>query len=277
VSDSSAGCASCRQNVAIGVLSVFLTVTTTGWIVTATRDGGAVAPPPEVAAPQPEMVEVVVAAKDLPVGTMLTWEVLGKFVERKRVPKDALPPAFIVSEEELVGKRLSRPVLKHETFSPQALTKASTITLPEGMDLISIPVSSQTAGFVGPGSKVDVLGTVRQGNKIVAFPLLVDMLVLAVDTQLIYNRDGTPGPTMISLGVTQEQALLLTLAKQRGCTFEILLRHPDKPLDQNYDLETVRKYLLNLDVKPDEEQVPKGSEVKPFVPDTAPSPRAKGE
>src|SRR5262245_51537920 len=221
-----------RQKIAVCVLSILLAVTTIGWIVTATRDRTA----PPAAAPQhpgetefrfvgnppTEMVEVLVAAKDLPVGTVITKEDIAKFVERKRVPKDSLPPAFVVNEEDLVGKRLNRAILKHETFNPAALVKGGVITLPEGYDLISLPVSSQTAGFVGPGSKVDVLASVREGKKIHVFPLLVDMLVLAVDSQLILNLKDNSSPTVISLAVTEKQALLLALAKQRGCHLEIL-------------------------------------------------------
>jgi Flp pilus assembly protein CpaB len=281
VSDSPAGCTSCRQNIAIGVLAVLLAITTTGWIVSVTRDRPGA---PEAAAPQqpgpdfqfvgtpPEMVEVVVAAKDLPVGTMLTRADLAKLVNKKRVPKDALPPAFVVDEVELIDKRLTRAVLKDETFNPAAVTKGSILTLPEGMDMISIAFASPPAGgFVMPGSKVDVLATVRKGDKVVAFPLLVDMLVLAVNMHPTYSPNS-PSPTVVSLAVTQEQALLLALAKQRGCQFELLLRHPGKPLDPDYDIRAVRQLLDNL-----QPPAPLPDPKREGDPNAAPAPRAKVE
>src|SRR5262245_7560590 len=172
------------------------------------------------AKPKVELVEVIVAAKDLPVGTMLNRADLAKLVNKKKVPKDSLPPQFVADEAELIDKRLTRAVLKDEVFNPGALTKGGVVTLPEGMDMISLQMSAQNAagGFVGPGSKVDVLAGMRLDNTLETFPLLVDMLVLAVNQHTDYTQKGVfPDTSMVSLAVTQEQALLLTLAKQRGC------------------------------------------------------------
>jgi pilus assembly protein CpaB len=199
------------------------------------------------AKPKVEMVKVLVASKDLAVGTMLTEAEYDKLVVTKDVSKDSLPPQFATTKEEIVGKRLSRPVLKDETFAPGALTKGGVVTLPEGMDMISLPMSAGTAagGFVGPGSKVDILAGLRLGNQLKTFPLLVDMHVLAVNQHVSYDR-GTgafPDMTTVSFAATQEEALLLTLAKQRGCALELLLRHPGKPKDLTYDLKKIRKML----------------------------------
>jgi Flp pilus assembly protein CpaB len=200
------------------------------------------------AKPKVELVEVVVAAKDLPVGTMLTRADLAKLVNKKKVPKDALPPQFVADEAELFDKRLTRAVLKDEVFNPGALTKGGVVTLPEGFDMVSLQMSAANAagGFVGPGSKVDVLAGLRLENKLETFPLLVDMLVLTVNQHVDYHgtKSGSfPDINMVSLAVTQEQALLLTLAKQRGCQLELLLRHPGKPKDPNYNIEAIKKLL----------------------------------
>jgi pilus assembly protein CpaB len=200
------------------------------------------------AKPKVEMVEVVVAAKDLPVGTMLTRADLAKLVNKKKIPKDALPPQFVSDEAELFDKRLTRAVLKDEVFNPGSLTKGGVVTLPEGYDMVSLQMSAANAagGFVGPGSKVDVLAGLRMQDKLETFPLLVDMLVLAVNQHVDYNatKSGSfPDINMVSLAVTQEQALLLTLAKQRGCQLELLLRHPGKPKDPNYNMEMIMNLL----------------------------------
>ena len=47
----------------------------------------------------------------------------------------------------------------------------------------------------------------------------------------------------MSFAVTQEQALLLSLAKSRGCHLELLLRHPGKPLDKEYDIKKIKQLL----------------------------------
>jgi Flp pilus assembly protein CpaB len=199
------------------------------------------------AKPKVEMVKVLVASKDLAVGTMLTEADYDKMVTTKEVSKESLPPQFATTKEELVGKRLSRPVLKDETFAPGALSKGGIVTLPDGKDMISLPMSAGNGagGFVGPGSKVDILAGLRLGDELKTFPLLVDMHVLAVNQHVSYDAGkGTfPDMSTVSLAVTQEEALLLTLAKQRGCTLELLLRHNGKPKDPEYDLKKIRKLL----------------------------------
>jgi Flp pilus assembly protein CpaB len=197
---------------------------------------------------QVEQVEVVVAAKDLPVGTVLTRDDLKASVRMKKVPKDGLPPAFVTNPEDLVDKRLARPVRAEETFNPQDLTKGGVITLPEGYDMVSLQVgvAQAAAGFVGPGSRVNVNATLRLGNKLYAFPLLVNMLVVAVDTNTAYTKDGTfPSMNTVSFAVKEKEALLLQLAKNRGCALELLLRHPTKSseADKNYNIDEVLKLL----------------------------------
>ena len=51
---------------------------------------------------QSEQVEVLVAAKDLPVGTQLSRDDLKTSVKKRKMPKDGLPPAFVVDENVLV-------------------------------------------------------------------------------------------------------------------------------------------------------------------------------
>jgi Flp pilus assembly protein CpaB len=202
------------------------------------------------ARPRVDQVEVIVAAKDLPIGTHMSKAALPKLITRKKIAKDALPTAFVMTEEEFLDRRLTRAVRKEETFNPSDLTKGGIVTLPEGMDMVSMPVSvsNAVAGFVVPGSKVDVLATLRLSNKLRAFPLLVDMLVLAVDQHVSpeTSKNGTgvfPNMNNVSFAVTQEQALLLALAKHRGCHLELLLRHPGKPIDPDYDIKKVKKML----------------------------------
>jgi len=195
-----------------------------------------------------EQVEVIVAAKDLPVGTLLTKDELKNAVKMKKVPKDGLPPAFVTDLNDLADKRLSRAVRMEETFNPADLSKGGVITLPPGMDMISLQIgaSNSAAGFVGPGSRVDVLATARLRNQMIAFPLLVNMLVVAVDTQTTYSQNGTfPTLNTVSFAVDRKQALLLALAKSRGCTLELLLRHPEKnsKTDDHYKIEDVLKML----------------------------------
>jgi len=187
---------------------------------------------------QVEQVDVVVAAKDLPVGTTITREDMDKLVKVKKMPKDGLPPTYIVDRELLIDKRLSRPVRAEETFNPQDLLKGGAITLPPGYNMVALPVGvgQAAAGFIGPGSRVDVLATVRLNNNLKAFPLLINMLVVAVDTKTTYDNNGVfPSMSMVSFAVKGKEALLLSLARARGCTLELMLRHPEASSTETND------------------------------------------
>ena len=220
---------------------------------------------------QSEQVEVLVAAKDLPVGTQLSREDLKTMVKKRKMSKDGLPPAFVVDENVLVDKRLSRPVRAEETFNPGDLSTGGVVTIPAGMHMstLQLGVPAAVAGFVGPGSRVDVLVTIRLGATTKAFPLLVNMLILAVDQQVAYDKTGTfPQLNSVSFAVDRKQALLLELAKSRGCTVALMLRHPeDKSTDvAGYDIDKVTA-LLSDDQNKGSVNEPNGSDdrIKPKV------------
>jgi Flp pilus assembly protein CpaB len=199
---------------------------------------------------QVEQVDVLVAAKDLPVGTALTREEVDKLVKVKRMPKDGLPPAYVTDKEQLVDRRLSRPVHAEESFNPQDLLKGGAITLPQGYNMVSLPmgVGQAAAGFVVPGSRVDVIATLRLSNKLYSFPLLVNMLVVAVNqaaTLEAGNGGAFANLSMVSFAVKEKEALVLSLAKTRGCNLELMLRHPESANtnDKNDKLDDIVKLL----------------------------------
>jgi Flp pilus assembly protein CpaB len=217
---------------------------------------------------QVEQIDVLVAAKDLPVGTVITKDDVDKYVKVKRVPKDGLPPAFVTEKEQLLDKRLSRPLHAEETFNPQDLLKGGAITLPPGYGMVSLPVGvgQAAAGFVGPGSRVDVIATLRLSRKLHSFPLLINMLVVAVNTQTTIdagNGGAFPNLTMVSFAVKEKEALILALAKTRGCTLELLLRHPETSdsNQKNDKLDEIVK-LLSDDRAGEEVKVIGGEETK---------------
>jgi pilus assembly protein CpaB len=182
--------------------------------------------------PKIEQVEVLVAAKDLAVGTQFN--------------KDSLPPNFVNDENDLLDKRLSTSVQADMCIDPKFLSTRGVIILPEGKDMYTLSLTPQdaAAGFAGPGAHVDVLGTLKINNKIISMPVLVDMQILAVDTKTAYDQKGAfASMGMVSLAVTQEQALLLSLASQRGCHLRLLLRNPLKPIDPSYDIKKIIKLL----------------------------------
>jgi pilus assembly protein CpaB len=190
-----------------------------------------------------QTVEILVAARDLPVGTLITKEDLPGSVAQKRILKADLTSALITDKDGIVGKRLLRAILKNEPFIPRYLGQGN-LLLQHGefMDLVTIPVAASdlVLPFARPGSRVDIIASGRQEDKLFGFTLMVDLLVLGVD-----NRPNTTSPS-VSFAVTQEQALVLALAQKRGCYLQLLLRHPGKPIDKDYDIRKVLDLLRDI-------------------------------
>lgn len=187
----------------------------------------------------PKTVAVVVAARDLEIGTTLSASDL-------RVvpwPADAVPGHAAGNPAELIGRvtraRLvaNEPVLTDELGPPGAHGPLS-LVIPKGMRAISVRVNevSGISGFIAPGSRVDVIiagtprvmpglpaasGALRERH---ARTLLQDIEVLALNKEL-ESADGGPPDRVntATLLVTPAQAELLTLAADEG-TLQLVLR-----------------------------------------------------
>src|SRR4029079_15973184 len=106
--------------------------------------------------------------------------------------KEAVPPDVIETEEEFLEKRLVRTIRAEEMIGKKDLTKGGVVSIPAGMSMVAMPISLPNAvhGFVLPGSKVDVLASVTLSNNVRVLPILVNMLVLAVDANTQAPQNG---------------------------------------------------------------------------------------
>jgi len=240
-----------------------------------------------------EKVDVIVAAKDLTVGTSYTKDDLKNILKRKSVAKDAVPPNVIEAEEELLEKRLTRTIHAEEFIAKSDLTKGGVVSIPAGMSMVSMPINLPNAvhGFVLPGSKVDVLASVQLNNKVRVLPILVNMLVLAVDSHLAAPQNGpaVANISTVSFAVDRKQALLIQLAKARHCDMTLLLRNQEDKENENdkgYRIDEVMKLLQNGDIRDPEQG--EGADVKdpkndnedpkdPKEPKPSPMPTPKAE
>lgn len=232
-----------------------------------------------------EQEEVIVAAKDLPVGTVFTAADMNNLVKRKSVPKDGLPPKYIKNFDELLDKRLGRPMRAEESINPDDLNKG--IMLPDGRDLVSLSIGAGSAasGFVPPGSRIDIIASLRLGNTTKVFKLLVNTQIVNANQDLTNNQKtgAYADLNQVGLALNEKEALALELAKSRGCTLTIKLRNDKKSAedDKDYDIEKVLKLLedkehpaevvaptTNPEVKKPE---PPKTEVKPETPPTMPT------
>jgi pilus assembly protein CpaB len=166
---------------------------------------------------------VVVAARDLPAGAILRRE----DVEAVGWPGSAVPEGFATQAAEVVGRGLITEVHRNEPLLDSKLAHKEAggglpITIPEGMRAVSVEVDEVVgvAGFVLPGTRVDVLVTVMPGTdrtQITTRIILQNVRALAADQRYQQEIEGEPQyVTVVTLLVTPEQAEELTLAATEG-------------------------------------------------------------
>lgn len=176
--------------------------------------------PLEAAAPSRT---VVVASRDLPAGAIVRRE----DVETVAWPGSAVPQGFASQAGEVVGHGLVVEVRENEPLLDWKLAQKEaggglSITIPEGMRAVSVEVDEVigVAGFVLPGTRVDVLATVMPGNdrtQTTTRTILQNVRAVAADQRYQQDIDGEPQyVTVVTLLVTLDQAEALTLAATEG-------------------------------------------------------------
>ena len=154
-------------------------------------------------------VPIVVATQDLPVGTLITVDHL-KVVQW---PASSTVPGAFSSTEELTDRGLIASVVTNEPLTEGKLASRESgaglpPSIPLGMRALSVRVNDVigVAGFVVPGTRVDVLATVSQGqNSSMSKVVVSNVQVLTAGTRydLEQARSGEPMPsTVVTLMVT---------------------------------------------------------------------------
>jgi pilus assembly protein CpaB len=166
---------------------------------------------------------IVVAARDLAAGAIVRRE----DVETMPWPGSAVPEGFAVQAGEVVGRGLIVEVRENEPLLSWKLADKDAggglpITIPAGMRAVSVEVDEVVgvAGFVLPGTRVDVLATVMPGNdrtRTTTRIILQNVRALAADQRYQQDMEGEPQyVTVVTLLVTPENAEALTLAATEG-------------------------------------------------------------
>ncbi len=175
-------------------------------------------------------VPVVMAADDIQVGTKLE----AHHVHVVTLPQSAVPPGAFSATSQVLGRGAILPVSKGEFILPSKLAALNAGTglssmIPQGMRAVSVRVNDvvSVAGFVQPGSHVDVLATGQGGgNDRQTTTVLENVLVLAVGKSLDRNplADAQTAP-VITLAVSPDDAQKLALVSQEG-RIQLSLRNP---------------------------------------------------
>jgi pilus assembly protein CpaB len=174
----------------------------------------------------------VVAKRELPLGTLVKKE------DVKLVPwpsSDPLAGGFD-SVDKVVNRGVIVPVLANEPLSEGKLAPLEAgaglpPTIPAGMRAISVKVNDVigVAGFVVPGTRVDVLAMVREGQNAMSRTVVTNVQVLTSGTrydQQEAKKDGKPISTsVVTLAVVPADAEKIALAATDG-QIVLALRNP---------------------------------------------------
>lgn len=191
-------------------------------------------------------VEVVVAARDLHLGTPFTRDNIDTLTTTARVPRGEVPKDAVRSKKELLDKRLYRSARRGEGFTAADVRPAAHVALAPGMEVVTVPVSDGLQNsFAGPGCRVDLIAIHNDGSRREVFTLLPDVHVLEA-------VPADAGRTAYSFAVDPKHAALVSHAGKANCTLEVLLRHPDAPKRYfEYDATLARvRDLVKTDPKP---------------------------
>ena len=176
---------------------------------------------------------VIVAAINLELGAELKPEDLriGAW------PQDAAPASAFSSADQVVGRGLIQSVVENEPILPSKLApKEAGVGLPPvipaGMRALSVRVNDVVgvAGYVLPGSRVDVVATVnptQQQPDVTSKVVLTNVLVLAAGTKIERDTEGGKplAVSVVTLLVDPIEAERLTLASTEG-KIQLALRNP---------------------------------------------------
>jgi pilus assembly protein CpaB len=182
---------------------------------------------------RPQTTKVVVAARDLEIGTLIRDTDL-KMGEVVGVP----PKGALTKVESAVNRGVTSTLYAGEPVFDARLAPVGSggglaATIPEGMRACAVKVNDVVgvAGFVLPGMRVDVLisgnppgAASAEGPKVRT--LLQNIAVLSAGSNIQKDNEGKPVQVqVVNLLVTPKQAELLSLASNET-RIQLVLRNP---------------------------------------------------
>lgn len=189
--------------------------------------------PQAAKAAAPVTTQVVLASRDLEVGTVLKED------DVKLTPWPGIvPQGAVVKSSDVVGRGVITPIFAKEPLiesrlAPKGAGGGLAAMIPPGLRAVAVRVNEVVgvAGFVVPGMRVDVLisGTSpkidgRLGT--VTKTLLQNLEVLSAGQDFKKDAEGKPVVVqVVNLLVTPEQAEQLSLASN-NTTIQLVLRNP---------------------------------------------------
>jgi pilus assembly protein CpaB len=176
---------------------------------------------------------VVIAGANLPLGTELRKEDLRVIAW----PASAVPAGSFKDPQELLGRGLIQSITENEAVLPSKLAPVGSgaglpPVIPDGKRAVSVRVNDVigVAGYVLPGTHVDVLATVSPTNQdtdMTSKVVLTNVLVLASGTKIEQDVEQNKpiSVSVVTLLVDPLESERLTLASTEG-KIQLALRNP---------------------------------------------------
>ena len=176
-------------------------------------------------------IEVIVAADDMQVGA----RVEDHDIKIIKIPASDLPAGAPRRKSDVVGHGVIVPITKGEFILPNKLAGENAgsglpALIPPGMRAVSVRVNEvvSVAGFVTPGTRVDVLltGTPAGTGEQQTTTVLQNVAVIAANRTLERSATGeAQNSTVITLLVSPDDAEKVALAGTEG-HIQLALRNP---------------------------------------------------
>jgi len=199
-----------------------------------------------------EEVEVIAVARDLPQGTALTYEDIGKttiYRRRGGFSADYVLPKDI---DKIIGRKLLlsvdhlKPILWSYIEMPEGVRSGLSPIIKPGLRAVSLGISgdASVSSLVQPNDRVDILGTFTfpsrtdpKGTETVTLTVLQDVSVLATGQRLAkqelevmgdrWTRVGNASYSSVTFEVTPREAELLVFAQNVQGRLTLTLRNPE--------------------------------------------------
>ena len=181
-------------------------------------------------ASHPEMVQAVVASNDVQIGSKLS----DRDVHLASFPPSSVPPGAFNRIAQVHDRGVVLPISRGDFVLPDKLADENAgaglpSLIPQGMRAVSVRVNDvvSVAGFVQPGTRVDVMATgIHGAGEDQTTTVLENVAVIAVGRSLLDRVTGDTGnASVITLLVSPGDAQKLTLASQEG-RIQLALRNP---------------------------------------------------
>jgi len=191
------------------------------------------------------LVEVVVAAKDVPPAVALSEDLL----RVRRWPQDTVPSGIFRRLEDVVGRVTATPLaagepLLENKLAPKGVIPGLTALLPKEKRAMTVKVdeASGVAGFLNPDNRVDVVVTVDKGdyNKDPVSKVVLQNLRVLGTGQRIEKKLGEKPQVVptVTLEVTPEEGERLALAVREGMISLVLRNQQDEAVVQTSGVHT---------------------------------------